>query len=145
MKVRTRRTLENCHLIKVAVTQPKQTDDRCDGYFVNGENCLKCKKCSLNTNYIAETKKRNLKTSKRNLKTSRNIEIKSYARSKNVLLWEIADKLGISDATMSRKLRYELSGEEKELIVSIIDEISLHNKEKSAEALQSLNGQRKIP
>ena len=45
MKVRTRRTLENCHLIKVAVTQPKQTDDRCDGYFVNGENCLKCKKC----------------------------------------------------------------------------------------------------
>lgn len=138
MKVRTRRTLENCHLIKVAVTQPKQTDDRCDGYFVNGENCLKCKKCSLNTNYIAETKKRNLKT-------SRNIEIKSYARSKNVYLWEIADKLGISDATMSRKLRYELSGEEKELIVSIIDEISLHNKEKSAEALQSLNGQRKIP
>lgn len=56
MKVGTRRTLENCHLIKVAVTQPKQTDDRCDGYFVNGENCLKCKKCSLNTNYIAETK-----------------------------------------------------------------------------------------
>lgn len=143
MKVRTRRTLENCHLIKVAVTQPKQTDDRCDGYFVNGENCLKCKKCSLNTNYIAETKK--TKTKKRNLKTSRNIEIKSYARLKKVYLWEIADQLGISDATMSRKLRYELSGEEKELIVSIIDEISLHNKEKSAEALQSLNGQRKIP
>ena len=47
MKVGTRRTLENCHLIKVAVTQPKQTDDRCDGYFVNGENCLKCKKLSL--------------------------------------------------------------------------------------------------
>lgn len=64
---------------------------------------------------------------------------------KKVYLWEIADQLGISDATMSRKLRYELSGEEKELIVSIIDEISLHNKEKSAEALQSLNGQRKIP
>lgn len=126
MKVRTRRTLENCHLIKVAVTQPKQTDDRCDGYFVNGENCLKCKKCSLNTNYIAKTKKRNLKT-------SRNIEIKSYARSKKVCIWEIADKLGISDSTMSRKLRYELSGKEKELIVSVIDEISLHNKEKSAD------------
>lgn len=138
--MRTRRTLENCHLIKVAVTRPKQTDDRCDGYFVNGENCLKCKKCSLNTNYIAKT---NIaKTKKRNLKTSRNIEIKNYAKSKKVCMWEIADKIGIADSSFSRKLRYELSGEEKELIVSVIDEIA---KEKSAEALHSLNGQRKIP
>lgn len=131
----TRRTLENCQLIKVAVTRPKQTDDRCDGYFVNGENCLKCKKCSLNTNYIAKT---NIaKTEKRNLKTSRNIEIKNYAKSKKVYMWEIADKIGISENSLCRKLRYELSGEEKELIVSVIDEIA---KEKSAEALQSLNG-----
>ena len=31
---------------------------------------------------------------------------------------------------MSRKLRYELSNEEKELIVNAIDEISLSKKEK---------------
>ena len=117
------RTLENCHLIKVAVSQPKQTDGKCDGYFVNGENCLKCKKCSLNTNYIAKVKKRNLKTSS-------NIDIKNYAKSKMVCIWEIADKLGISDATMTRKLRYELSNEEKELIVNTIDELSLSKKEK---------------
>ena len=131
----TIRTLENCHLIKVAVTRPKQTDDRCDGYFVNGENCLKCKKCSLNTNYIAKT---NIaKTEKRNLKTSRNLDIREAAQNNAVMLWEIADKIGIADSSFSRKLRYELPQDEKQRIFSAIEEIA---KEKSAEALQSLNG-----
>ena len=59
-----------------------------------------------------------------------NKDIKVKARKSGVLIWEIADRLGIADTTMSRRLRYELSDKEKELIVSAIDEISLSKKEK---------------
>ena len=52
-----------------------------------------------------------------------NNDIKSTAKSKGVLLWQIADKLGITDATFSRKLRHELPPEEKQKIFSIIDEL----------------------
>lgn len=50
--------------------------------------------------------------------------IREYARSKGVLLWQIADKLGITDGNFSRKLRREFMPEENEKIMQIIDEIS---------------------
>lgn len=54
----------------------------------------------------------------------KNVEIKEYARTHGVLLWRIADKLGITDSYFSKKLRYEFSAEEKQRIVKIIDELS---------------------
>ncbi len=53
----------------------------------------------------------------------KNKGLRDYAKSKAVKLWEIADKLGICEMTMTRKLRYELPTDEKERIKGIIDEI----------------------
>lgn len=52
-----------------------------------------------------------------------NQDIKKAAKIAGVKLWQIADKLGIADFTFSRKLRYELPQDEKERILSIIEEL----------------------
>lgn len=54
----------------------------------------------------------------------KNKEIRDYANAKNVKLWQIAAKLGINDGNFSRKLRFELSEDEKEKIKVIINEIA---------------------
>ena len=48
-----------------------------------------------------------------------------------VFLWEIAEKLEVTDGNFSRKLRRELPAEEKQRIFSLIDEIAAE-KEKTA-------------
>ncbi|WP_302602015.1 hypothetical protein [uncultured Ruminococcus sp.] len=53
-----------------------------------------------------------------------NADIRAAALHKAVMLWEIADKLGITDSNFSRKLRHELPQAEKERIFSIIEEIA---------------------
>lgn len=53
-----------------------------------------------------------------------NKDIKVKARKSGVLIWEIADRLGIADTTMSRKLRRELPDNEKQEIFKIIDELA---------------------
>lgn len=53
-----------------------------------------------------------------------NIDIRERAKAKNILFWQIADRLGINDGNFSRKLHKELSAEEKAKIFSIIDELS---------------------
>ena len=52
-----------------------------------------------------------------------NTDIKELAKKSNVRLWQIADKLGIGDITFSKRLRKELSTEEKAKIKSIIEEL----------------------
>lgn len=52
-----------------------------------------------------------------------NAEIKAKALVSGVKLWEIAERLGIADTSFSRKLRRELSAEEKEKIYAIIDDL----------------------
>lgn len=47
--------------------------------------------------------------------------IKEKAREAGVRLWQIAEELGITDGTFSRKLRRELPEAEKERIFSIIE------------------------
>lgn len=54
----------------------------------------------------------------------KNKEIREYAKSKNVLLWQIADRFGINDGNFSRKLRHEFEQEEKQKIKRMIDELS---------------------
>ena len=53
-----------------------------------------------------------------------NKDIKVKARKSGVLIWEIADRLGIADTSMSRKLRKELPDSEKQEIFKIIDELA---------------------
>lgn len=54
----------------------------------------------------------------------RNEGIRESAKSKGVLLWKIADRLGITDGNFSRKLRHELTLQEQEKVLQIIDELS---------------------
>lgn len=54
----------------------------------------------------------------------RNQEIKNYAKEKNVFLWEIAEKFGVSDSNFSRRLRKEFSAHEKEKAIRYINEIA---------------------
>lgn len=54
-----------------------------------------------------------------------NCDIRSMAAAKGVLLYEIAEALGIADNSLSRKLRKELSENEKQRIFKIIDELAV--------------------
>ena len=53
----------------------------------------------------------------------KNVDIKTEAMNAGVRLWQIADKLGINDSSLSRKLRKELSSEEKAKIRAIIADL----------------------
>jgi predicted XRE-type DNA-binding protein len=49
-----------------------------------------------------------------------NKDIRKLIEASNMKYWQVAYKLGITDATFSKKLRFELSKEEKEKIKEII-------------------------
>lgn len=49
--------------------------------------------------------------------------IREKAKKSGVMLWQIADRLGIYDTNFSKKLRSELSQDETNKILAIIDEI----------------------
>lgn len=53
-----------------------------------------------------------------------NRELKLYAASKGVRLWQVAEKFGITDAAFSRKLRKEFSKEGAEQFKKYVDEIA---------------------
>ena len=53
-----------------------------------------------------------------------NKELRLYAASKGVKLWQIAEKFGITDAAFSRKLRKEFSREDAERFKVYVDEIA---------------------
>lgn len=61
-----------------------------------------------------------------------NKDIKVKARKSGVLIWEIADRLGIADTTMSRKLRKELPDSEKQEIFKIINELAAEKQASNA-------------
>lgn len=52
-----------------------------------------------------------------------NMEIRQMALNNNVCHWEIADKMGIAEGSLSRKLRKELSAEEKQKVMDAIKSI----------------------
>jgi len=56
--------------------------------------------------------------------TKANADIRKTAKANDVPLWAIAQKMGICEMTMSRKLRTELPQPEKEKIFSIIKELA---------------------
>lgn len=53
-----------------------------------------------------------------------NADIRETAKQAGVRLWQIADELGINDGNFSRKLRRELSADEKAKIYDIISQLS---------------------
>lgn len=53
-----------------------------------------------------------------------NKDIRTYAKENNVKLWQIAKAMGISEPTMTRKLRSELPEQDKQTFIRIIDELS---------------------
>lgn len=64
------------------------------------------------------------------MKKLSNSDVRTKARENGVRLWEIADKLGISEPTITRKLRRELPADEKQKILAIIDEIAAKKQNK---------------
>ena len=64
----------------------------------------------------------------------RNLDVRNMISDSSLKYWEIAEKLGVTDSTFSRKLRKEFSEKEKDKIIEIINELSL---EKSIENNQS--------
>lgn len=49
--------------------------------------------------------------------------LKTTAKESGVFLWEIAERLNISDSHFSRKLRRELSDPEREAVLAAIEQI----------------------
>lgn len=56
-----------------------------------------------------------------------NKDIREYAERNRIPLWRIADKYGCTDNSFSRKLRKELTDEDKQKIINIIDELTKEN------------------
>lgn len=49
--------------------------------------------------------------------------LRELAKINDIKLWQIAEKIGISDTTFSKMLRKELSIDKKNLIINTINEI----------------------
>jgi hypothetical protein len=49
-----------------------------------------------------------------------NVDIRKLVKASDIHYWEIADKYGVADVTLSKMLRHELSPEKKERIFKII-------------------------
>ena len=53
-----------------------------------------------------------------------NQKIREYAAKNGVYLWEVALAMGISEPTMTRKLRTELSERDREMIIRVINKLA---------------------
>lgn len=63
--------------------------------------------------------------------TLANIEIREAAKRNGVRLWQVAEGIGIADATFSRKLRRELPASERERVMSVIEKLAGEGREVS--------------
>lgn len=53
-----------------------------------------------------------------------NQDVRRAAGGAGVRLWQVANALGINDSALSRKLRKELPTDEKEKILSVIEQLA---------------------
>ena len=58
-----------------------------------------------------------------------NTVIRSAAKCSGIFLWQIADALGVQESSFSKRLRKELSAEEKKKILAIIDVLAAEQRE----------------
>lgn len=54
----------------------------------------------------------------------KNQNVREYAKKKGVRLWQIASQIGISEPTITRWMRVDLSSEKEKRILDAIDQIS---------------------
>ncbi len=52
-----------------------------------------------------------------------NADVREYAKASGVFLYQVAVEMGISEPTMTRKLRFELSESERKKILDVIDNL----------------------
>ena len=55
-----------------------------------------------------------------------NEAVRAAALSSGVRLWELAQRLGMNDGNLSRKLRVELPTGEQEELIAIVAQIAAH-------------------
>ena len=60
-----------------------------------------------------------------------NLEIRRNLKEAGLYQWMLAEKMGIAEQTLVRKLRRELPEEEKQKIFAIIEELVTENSNKS--------------
>ena len=53
-----------------------------------------------------------------------NKDIRLAVKEDGVKMWQLADKMGIADTTLCRRLRKELPEDQKRRILEIVDELS---------------------
>lgn len=53
-----------------------------------------------------------------------NKDIRLAVKENGVKMWQLADKMGIADTTLCRRLRKELPEDQKRRILEIVDELS---------------------
>lgn len=56
-----------------------------------------------------------------------NLEIRQAAKQAHVTLWEVANHMGISEPTMTRWLRVELSEDRRQRILAAIEQLGREN------------------
>lgn len=56
-----------------------------------------------------------------------NKDLRAYAKEKGIFFWQIAKVMGVSEPTMTRRLRSELPEQDKHEIKRIINELSAQN------------------
>ena len=59
----------------------------------------------------------------------KNNTLREYAKINGVLLWEIAEAMGMQDSNLSKLLRHPLSREKENEICAIIDRIAADRKD----------------
>lgn len=53
-----------------------------------------------------------------------NTDVRQYAKKNRVFLWQCAQAMGISEPTMTRRLRTELPEQDKQTLFQIIDDLA---------------------
>lgn len=53
-----------------------------------------------------------------------NKDLRTYAKEKGICLWQVAQALGISEPTMTRRMRLELSQQDKQAMRDIVDALA---------------------
>lgn len=68
-----------------------------------------------------------------------NSDVRTAAKNAGVFLYQVAAAMGISEPTMTRKLRFELPNEEKQTIFEIINKLAGQNSKESYEQVKGEN------
>ena len=63
------------------------------------------------------------------MKTIANTDIREAAKKGGICLWQVAEAIGISDASFSRKLRRELPDAERERVMGAIEKLAENSAE----------------